>query len=680
MSEQQTAIFDQVKKRHFFAIFLRMFMKRKKTAITIVILIGAGIGWYAYAKNSVGSGENTYVLAAATKGSVIVTVTGSGQVSGENQLNVVPKVSSTLQKYLVNQGDRVTAGTAIARLDPTDGNRSVRDAAQGVQNARLSVASAQLNLKKLQAPPDAYALLQAQNAVDSANRALTTLMQGADSNSIASAKADVQQQLDALKMASDGITPQSVRDAYDDATLNLKSAIRTINDALTSCDAVVGVDSPMSNDSFKDQFLSQKALGDATIAYQTTKAEYVAIKKIVDALPTTGADMKMIDGALLDMIDALSSAQNLGTQTYTLTQSIIPSATFTSANITTLQTSVKSVSANAATAQSQMISSQRAITTAGQSYQNALLNITKSQASLNTLLSEPKPEDVAAAKEKIAEAQAALDKLKAGPTALDTQSQQQSIQQQQASLTAAQSKLSDAQTDLKNYTVLMPFDGLVATLPLKPGDPSSGSTALATIISDDMVANVTLNEVDLVNVKIGQKATLAFDAISDLSIAGQVAEINPIGTTSQGVVSYTVKIVFKTQDTRIKSGMSVSADIITKSSIDVLTVPNSAIRSVNGASTVSVLTGVMAQGAALTTGVASPTSPKTVQVEIGLADSSNTEIISGLNEGDVVVVKTITPAQQKASVSTSKTTTKSTSNVLRAVSGGGGFSGGPPGN
>ena len=83
----------------------------------------------------------------------------------------------------------------------------------------------------------------------------------------------------------------------------------------------------------------------------------------------------------------------------------------------------------------------------------------------------------------------------------------------------------------------------------------------------------------MAKVKVGQKVTLTFDAIEDLSITGEVAEIDTLGTVSQGVVNYAVKIVFDTQDERVKSGMSVSAAIITDVKQDVLLVPNAAVKS-----------------------------------------------------------------------------------------------------
>src|SRR6185503_5946600 len=109
------------------------------------------------------------------------------------------------------------------------------------------------------------------------------------------------------------------------------------------------------------------------------------------------------------------------------------------------------------------------------------------------------------------------------------------------------------------YTVRAPFSGTIAKLSVDKGDQASSGTTVATIISKNQIADLSLNEVDAAKVTVGQKATLTFDAVEDLSIAGAVASVDTLGTVSQGVVSYVVKIQFTTQDERVKPGMSVNA-------------------------------------------------------------------------------------------------------------------------
>ena len=127
---------------------------------------------------------------------------------------------------------------------------------------------------------------------------------------------------------------------------------------------------------------------------------------------------------------------------------------------------------------------------------------------------------------------------------------------------------------------------------------------------------------------MGNKATLTFDAIDGLNITGQVAEIDAIGAVTQGVVTYNVKIVFDTQDERVKSGMSANATIITDVKTDVLMVSNAAVKTDNNS------------GSYVQT-LDSAGKPQNLPVVVGLANDTDTEITSGLNEGDKVITQTI---------------------------------------
>ena len=151
-----------------------------------------------------------------------------------------------------------------------------------------------------------------------------------------------------------------------------------------------------------------------------------------------------------------------------------------------------------------------------------------------------------------------------------------------------------------------------------------------------------MNEIDAARAQIGQKASLTFDAIPDLTLTGQVREIDAIGTASQGVVTYNAKIIFDTQDDRVRPGMSVSAEIVAETKTDVLTVPNAALKSQNG-SFAEVVDNISPQ-VSLTANVSAaflPNLPRRQEVEIGISNDEVTEIKSGLKEGDIVVVRTL---------------------------------------
>jgi HlyD family secretion protein len=241
--------------------------------------------------------------------------------------------------------------------------------------------------------------------------------------------------------------------------------------------------------------------------------------------------------------------------------------------------------------------------------------------------------------------QLSLDDIEAGYTDLEIRTQELAVEK-------AEQAVSDAKVTYNNYWVKAPFSGTIASVDTIVGDSVNSGTVMGSIITKKMIAEITLNEVDIANIEIGQKVDITFDALDDLIIEGEVAEVDAVGTVSQGVVSYTVKISFDTDNTSVKPGMSITANIIVNSVADVLTIPATAIKTMKGASYVEVMnsSGVIER--------------KTV--EIGLSDDTTTEIKTGLSEGDKVVTSSSSSTKK-----TTTTTTKSNTGSSQQGPGGG---------
>lgn len=217
----------------------------------------------------------------------------------------------------------------------------------------------------------------------------------------------------------------------------------------------------------------------------------------------------------------------------------------------------------------------------------------------------------------------------------------------------AQNALDNAKDNLNNYYVYAPFDGIVSQLNINVGDNININTPVCVLITKDKIAKITLTEVDLAKIKLGDKAQLTFDALPDFKTTGQVIEIDPLGVESQGVVSYTVKISLDKIDERLNPGMSVNADIITDSKENVLLLNNSAIKSINNKKYVELVTIKDVPEETFKSGISlSNNVIKKQFIETGLSDDDNTEIISGLNEGDVVVLRIINSVSNKTTNTT----------------------------
>jgi HlyD family secretion protein len=638
----------------------------KKKSVIALIILAAGIGGYAWYQRNKPAPPAKYVLAAVTRGSVIQTVSGSGQVSGARQFDIKPSVSANIIKINVKPGDAVTTDTVIAVLDSTDALKTIRDARQSVNNAALSLQSQQLAYDKQKAPPDAATVLTAQNAVNSAQRALDTLLAGPDKNDVANAQRDVQTQIENTKPSYDGSLSVNVRNAYDDAVTILRDSAKTSKQAVHDAQPIVD-----SNDSNLSNLSPSKLMDAKMLSYGVGDP----VKKLdadATALTLTGADPVQIDGSLADATDAL---QKLVTYLQKLDDALLntaPSAAFTQSSITTMKSMVDADLSDATSKLSSVFSQVQAISNAKTSYATAVISLQKAQTALTKLTEPPAASDVANAKDKVNQAQTSLDLLKAGVTPIDAKIAQNSLQQKQAAVTAARSQLADAQAALADYTIRPPFGGTIAAVSANVADSASPSTAIATVVTTAKIADLSLNEVDAAKVKVGQKATLTFTAIPDLGVAGIVSEVDSIGTVTQGVVNYSIKIVFETQDARVKSDMSVTAEIVTLAKPDVLTLPNAAVQSsTTGGSAVRVISGLTnPDPSAFTTGITSSVAPASQTVEVGASNDTVTEITSGLNEGDLVVLRTITSSSGSASAS------PSTSGFRIPGVGGGGAPGG----
>jgi multidrug efflux pump subunit AcrA (membrane-fusion protein) len=182
---------------------------------------------------------------------------------------------------------------------------------------------------------------------------------------------------------------------------------------------------------------------------------------------------------------------------------------------------------------------------------------------------------------------------------------------------------------------------VVNNINFKKGDFISPNSLLMNINSQIKLVEIKLNEIDIPEVKIGQEALLTFDALPQKIFKGRVIQIDPIGEISQGVVSYSVKILLNNNYKEILEGMTVNADIIIDSKKDVLVVPNSAIKTIENKKYVEVPDERENLNLQSKRPVVLKYPPKIAFIKTGLNDSKNTEILEGLKEGDFFILRKI---------------------------------------
>lgn len=259
---------------------------------------------------------------------------------------------------------------------------------------------------------------------------------------------------------------------------------------------------------------------------------------------------------------------------------------------------------------------------------------------------------------------------------LVTAEQQQNVARQQ--LTTAQLALTADQsteradwaayevqlTTIAEANITAPINGLVVSVNISPGQYVSGSSGSASAANNpemlivnpsSLEAGITLNEVDAVKVQPGQTVQLSFNAIPNLNLTGTVASVNPIGTVTQGVVTYNVIVALSTSNPQLKSGMSVTANITTEAKNNVISVPSTAIKTnSSGQQYVQLLENAK---------------PVNVNITTGIVTNNGTEVTSGLKAGELVITQTISNKPPKSLSQVNG------GNLLK-LNGGGGFRGG----
>jgi RND family efflux transporter MFP subunit len=246
--------------------------------------------------------------------------------------------------------------------------------------------------------------------------------------------------------------------------------------------------------------------------------------------------------------------------------------------------------------------------------------------------------EVAYAKEKLRAAEVMLNDMLSAPDTkevaikrLQVEIAKQSLELAQQSLELAGKSLEQAQKQLDEATLTAPLDGTVSHVYVKEGDTISPAMPIVQIIDlASMQLKVQVDEIDVADVKPGQKAVIELDARPNLKLEGQVNFISFTPTVEGGVVMYDVTVGFTVpENSGLRVGMSATADIITASRSNVLLVPDRAIKqNSQGKTIVEVMVNGQAQERAVVTGI---------------SDGLQTEILDGLKEGEVVVVERTQP-------------------------------------
>jgi RND family efflux transporter MFP subunit len=262
----------------------------------------------------------------------------------------------------------------------------------------------------------------------------------------------------------------------------------------------------------------------------------------------------------------------------------------------------------------------------------ALQNLTAAQQDMDLkfatwnwyLLSPPESDyqqadaNLTLARAQLAAVQEAYDTLQAGPDDLD-------MQLAEAQIENAQAQLTSAQTELEGLEIRAPFDGIVIEVNADPGEVIPSGTGIFTLIDPKAVeVEATVIEEDYPYIAVGQQVALFFDALPDAEGTGTITRILPTRVPGDRPL-YNIYITLNEVPDKLAEGMTADASVVIAQRTGVLCLPRGVVRaSSSGTAVIEIWTG---------------TAQERRTIEVGLRGDVQVEILSGLEEGELVVAK-----------------------------------------
>ena len=205
-----------------------------------------------------------------------------------------------------------------------------------------------------------------------------------------------------------------------------------------------------------------------------------------------------------------------------------------------------------------------------------------------------------------------------------------------AQVAQAQASLASVEEDLRNSTIVSPMDGLVLSRDVEVGDAVSsilvlGSQATLVMTLGDMSTVYVLGKVDQADigkVYLGQPARIVVESFKDKKFEGKVTKISPLGVEKDNVTTFEVRVSIQNPSGELKANMSANAEIILEEKHVVLLIPESAV--------------IYDKDKHTSVEVPDPKADngrRKVPVRLGISNGVKTELVSGLNEGQKVVLQ-----------------------------------------
>ncbi|HEY2703738.1 MAG TPA: biotin/lipoyl-binding protein [Candidatus Dormibacteraeota bacterium] len=238
------------------------------------------------------------------------------------------------------------------------------------------------------------------------------------------------------------------------------------------------------------------------------------------------------------------------------------------------------------------------------------------------------------AQAQVSSAQVQLQNAQQSLAALQQGTTPQQLQMDQSQVQIAQINVDNAQKALTQGTLTAPADGVIGVVNLTTGQTisngGSGSSSSSSSSTTPQISVLTpgafqvtgtVSDTQVNQIAVGQRA-LVTPAGATQAVKGRVTQVAAVATVASGVATFPVVVVLDGTNPGLHAGVSASITVVVNQVVGVLTVPTSAVR---GSNVQMLVNG----------------QPQTVPVTTGASDSIRTQILSGLNAGDSVVIATV---------------------------------------
>jgi HlyD family secretion protein len=273
--------------------------------------------------------------------------------------------------------------------------------------------------------------------------------------------------------------------------------------------------------------------------------------------------------------------------------------------------------------------------------QNAWVKVLNAQEALDELQTPPDDEEIAAAQLAVQQLEVALGQSQLDVTDAKAALADPDTAQAELTLQQAQLKLESALAALDGTTLVAPTAGTVTEVSANVGEKASGTVMVLANLQEPVV-QFWVEESDLNSVAVGNPVNIVFEALPDLTYEGEVLRVDPalveVGNTS--AVQAWASIDTTGHPVKLLGDMNVEVEIVSGEAINALLVPVAALRDAGAGD---------GQYAVLIVGADGELELR--QVEVGLKDYVNAEIVSGLERGETVSIGQATTNSSSSSSS-----------------------------